>query len=382
VLTADQLEIRALAREFAATELRPHTERWDRDRSIDAGALDKLAELGFMGLRVPEELGGLELDVASLVVALIEISWGAPSVGLLLSVHNGPVVELLVRHGNAEQKAQLLPALASGDKVGAFALSEPDAGSDAQSLTTRAEPESGGWRIRGNKRWVTHGSSAGLVVVFAQTNEGVSAFLVSPQTAGYTVTGHERTMGMRASETAAVELDVVVGGDALLGTLGQGLAYAEEARVLGRLGVAAQAIGIARAALEHSVRYAGEREQFGHPIAEFGAIQEKLASMACAVDSAHALVLEVAARFDAGDPEGTDPTLGMAAAAAAAKVVASEAAMFVTDEAVQIFGGYGYMRDYPVEKLMRDAKGTEIYEGTSQILRAAIARDLTRSNAE
>ncbi len=382
MLTQDQLEIRALAREFATSDLRPHTERWDHNRELDPEVITKLAEMGFLGLRVPEKFGGLDLDLATFAVALIEISWGEAAVGLLLSIHNGPVVELLVRHGSDEQKARFLSALASGERVGAFALSEPDAGSDARSLVTRAERTDGGWRIKGAKRWVTNGKRAGMVLVFAQTETGVSAFLVTPEMPGYTVTGAERTMGLCASETVSVDLDMTVGADALLGQEGKGLTYAKEALVVGRIGIAAQATGIARAALEHAVRYAAEREQFGHPIAEFGAIQEKLAHMACSVDAAHALLLDVARRFDAGDPQEVDTVLGLAAAAAAAKVVASEAAMSVTGEAVQIFGGYGYMRDYPVEKLMRDAKGTEIYEGTSQILRLIIARDLMKSHAD
>ena len=379
MLTAEQAEIQALAREFAATELRPNAERWDAERALDADVVGKLAEMGLLGLRVPEAFGGLGLDLTTLAVALTEVSWGEAAVGLLLLIHNGPVVELLVRHGSDEQKDRYLSALASGERVGAFALSEASAGSDARSLTTRAERVEGGWRIRGEKRWVTNGRGAGVVIVFAQTEEGVSAFLVEPDSEGYEVSGRERTMGMCASETVSLSLDLIVGEDALLGTPGEGFDYAKSALVVGRVGVAAQSVGIARAALEHAVRYAGEREQFGHPIAEFGAIQEKLATMACLVESAQAGVLEVANRFDAGDAGDAPRILTLPAAAAAVKVVASEAAMRVTDEAVQVFGGYGYMRDYPVEKLMRDAKGTEIYEGTSQVLRGVIARDLMKS---
>jgi alkylation response protein AidB-like acyl-CoA dehydrogenase len=381
VLTEEQLEIRSLSREFAAAELRPHAERWDHERALDPDVQGKLAELGLLGLRVPEDFGGLDLDLKSLAVALIEIAWGEAAVGLLLLIHNGPVVELLVRHGSDDQKARFLPALASGERVGAFALSEPDAGSDARSLTTRADRVEGGWRIHGNKRWVTNGRAAGLVVVFAQTDEGVSAFLVDPETPGYDVTGRERTMGLCASETVSLKLDITVGADALLGEAGKGFDYAKGAFVVGRIGVAAQSVGIARAALEHAVRYAGEREQFGHPLADFGAIQEKLATMACLVESAQALVLDVAERFDAGGPANVQQTLGLAAAAAAAKVTASEAAMRVTDDAVQIFGGYGYMKDYPIEKYMRDAKITQIYEGTNQIQRLVIARALMREAA-
>lgn len=373
MLTEEQLEIRALAREFAAAELRPHAERWDEQRGLDDGVIGTLAESGFLGLRVPEAHGGLGVDNTTLAVALVEVAWGEAAVGLLAAVHNGPVVELLVRHGSEAQKSRFLPALASGELVGAFARTESGAGGDLDRLETVAEArDDGGWTLRGAKRWVPHGERAGVIVTFARTSSGVSAFLLTPED-GYTVKGAERTMGLRASETVSIELDVQVGPEALLGEEGRGLEYAHEAGVVARLGVAAASVGIARAALEHAVRYAGEREQFGHSIAQFGAIQEKLARMAVAVEGAQALVFDVARRMDAND---SSDILGVEAASSAAKVAASEAAMMVSDEAVQIFGGYGYMRDYPVEKLMRDAKGTEIYQGTTQVLSALIAKDL------
>jgi alkylation response protein AidB-like acyl-CoA dehydrogenase len=391
MLTTEQLEIRALAREFAEGEVRPHSTRWDESRDLDDAVFTKLAELGFMGMRVPERFGGLGLDWTTYLLVLEELSWGDAAVGLSVAVHNGPVTELLLAHGSDAQKERWLPRLASGELLGAFALSEPGAGSDPRALETFAERTRGGWKLRGEKRWVTNGGRAGLVAVFARTGEpaqdgsrrgGMGCFLVELPAAGYRVGEREKTMGLRASETVAVHLDgVLVGEDALLGRPSDGLRYAMRALDVGRAGIGAQAVGIARAAFEHATAYALEREQFSHPIADFGAIQEKLAEMAARIEGARALVLsagtvlEVRGAGEAGAPDGAGERTA-AAMAAMAKLLASRTAMWVSDEAVQVFGGYGYMRDYPVEKLMRDAKGTEIYEGTSEILRVVIAREV------
>ncbi|MEZ4423227.1 MAG: acyl-CoA dehydrogenase family protein [Gemmatimonadota bacterium] len=375
-LTQEQLELRALAREFAQSELRPHSARWDAERRLDADVHGKLAELGFFGMRVPEAYGGLGLDVPTYLTVLEQIAWGDASVALDLAIHNGPLVALLLGFADDAQKTRWLTPMASGDVLGAFALTEPQAGSDAAALSTRAERDGDGWRIRGRKRWVTNGARAGVVAVFARTGEGaheVGLFLVEPGTDGYTVTGRETTLGLRATETVSVELDVRVDGSALVGQPGAAFGYAMQALGVGRLGIAAQAVGIAQAALEHAVAYALGREQFDRPLAAFGAIQEKLATMAIRVGAARSLLEQTAAALDL--PAGP-AALAPAAACAAAKVFASETAMYVADEAVQIFGGYGYMRDYPVEKLMRDAKGTEIYEGTNEVLRWIVARDL------
>jgi alkylation response protein AidB-like acyl-CoA dehydrogenase len=240
----------------------------------------------------------------------------------------------------------------------------------------------GGWALFGVKRWVTNGARAGVVAVFARTGTGVSAFLVEPSTPGYRVAGAERTLGLRASETVTVELDgVAVGPDALLGAEGRGLAHALEALDLGRVGIAAQAVGIAQAALEHAVAYSVERHQFGKALADFGATQAKLAEMQRRVAGARALTHRAGEALEASK-DGIHPRTGSegtTAQAAAAKITASETAMWVADEAVQIFGAYGFMRDYPVERLLRDAKGTEIYEGTNEILRHVIAREVLRA---
>ncbi len=383
MLSAEQREIRALAREFAEGELRPRTAEWDEARALDDDVFGSLAELGFLGMLIPEEHGGLDLDVPTYLLALEELAWGDPAVALSVQIQSGPVAQTLLRHGSEAQKEAWLPRLAAGGALGAFALSEPGAGSDVRSLETRAEPDGDGWRLTGTKKWVTNGDRAELVVVFARTggddDAPIGAFLVDRDAGGYRVTGREATMGLRASETVTVELDGVrVGADGLLGDGSRGLRYALEALDFGRIGVAAQALGIAQAAYEHSVAYAAEREQFGRPIGEFGAIREKVADMATRIAGARALTHEVARELQATrDGESVDDHRGpggSAARAAMAKLAATEAAMWVADEAVQIYGGYGYMRDYPVEKLLRDAKGAEIYEGTSEIMRVVVGR--------
>jgi alkylation response protein AidB-like acyl-CoA dehydrogenase len=367
-----------MARQFALGEIRPHTGAWDSARALDDSIFTKLGELGFMGMLVPEAYGGLEFDIVTYLVALEEIAWGDASVALSMAIHNGPVSDVISRHGSESQKSELLPLMASGELITAFALSEAEAGSDAASLSTRARREGDEWVIEGAKKWVTNGDRAGLVVVFARTGDGsednsIGAFLVDRSSQGYRVGRREKTMGLCASETVEVEFEGVrVPADRLVGDPAKGLSYAMQALDLGRLGVAAQALGIAQAALEHASGYSVEREQFGKQIAEFGAIQFKLADMTARIGAARALTREVGVGMAAGDGQGFGPDVAMA------KLVATEAAMWVTDEAVQIYGGYGYMRDYPVEKLMRDAKGAEIYEGTSEIMRVVIARDVVR----
>ncbi len=383
VLTAEQLEIRALAREFAQGEIQPHAPAWDAGQELPDEIFAKLAELGFMGMLVPESYGGLELDLVTYLLVVAELARADAAVALSVAIHNGPVTGIVLAHGSEEQRAELLPALASGETLGAFALSEPDAGSDAASVEARARREAGGWVLDGTKKWVTNGARAGLVLVFARTDDGVGCFAVEPSADGYRVGPRTTTMGLRASQTVQVELEGLrLPGEALVGEAGRGLAYAMESLVLGRVGIAAQALGIGEAALAHALAYAVEREQFGGPIARFDAIQAKLADAAIRLGAARALTFEVGRRMQVVREGGVDGGTGadaLSARAAAAKLAASEAALFAADEAVQIFGGYGYMRDYPVEKLMRDAKGTEIYEGTSEIMRVVIAREMLRA---
>lgn len=389
VLSAEQLEIRAMARDFATGEIRPHAEAWDAARALPDEIFRKVGELGFLGMRVPEAHGGLGLDLTTTLLTLEALAWGDASVALSVLIHGGPVSTCVMEWGSDEQKADWLPRLASGEVLGAFALTEPEAGSDATSLEAVATATDDGWVISGTKSWVTNGERADLLLVFARTGaadsgaEGLSAFLVPAHAEGISVTGRERTLGMSASESVTLEFDqVAVGAEALLGSEGGGWSVARSALVVGRLMVAAQALGIAQAAYDHALRYGGEREQFGSPISGFGAVQEKLAGMAIRIAGARALLLQTAARAEGVDPgEALAFPSSLAAAAAMVKVAASEAAMWVADEAVQIFGGYGYMRDYPVERLMRDAKGTEIYEGTNEVLRWIVARDAIREHA-
>ena len=247
--TQEQEDIRALAREFAEGELRPSSSVWDGAKQLDDEVFTKLSEVGFLGMLVPEEQGGLDFDVPTYLLVLEELAWGDASVALSVAIHNGPVACLIGRYGTDSQRTRWLPAMAAGEVLGAFALSEPDAGSDAGAVATVADVREGGWTLNGSKRWITNGGRAGVVVLFAQAPGGLSAFLVEPSASGYVVGAREATMGLRASETVSVTLDgVEVGPESLLGEAGKGLAHAIEARDLGRTGIAAQAVGVGHAA--------------------------------------------------------------------------------------------------------------------------------------
>ncbi len=387
--STEALEIRALAREFATGELRPHSAEWDAARELPADIFRKLAELGFLGMRIPDKHGGLALDLPTYLLALESLAWGDAAVALGVAVHSGPVTEILLRKGSEEQKARWLPAMAAGECFAAFALSEPEAGSDASAVALDARRTGDEWELNGTKRWISNGDRADLILLFARSSgtpgerDGISAFLLPRDTPGIRVAGRDRTLGLSASETVTLELEgVKLPDSARIGEEGTGYRMAMDGLVVGRMGIAAQALGIAQSAYEHALRYSAEREQFGRALATFGGIQEKLAGMAIRIAGARALMLDVAARME-GEERGTlDLPASPRAASAMAKVAASEAAMWVTDEAVQIFGGYGYMRDYPVEKLMRDAKGTEIYEGANEVLRMVVSIDAIRESQE
>jgi hypothetical protein len=376
-LTEQQKEIRQLARDFARTEIAPHSDKWDRDAMMDPSILEKLATLGFLGMMVPEQYDGLGLDTVTYLVALEEIAAVDASVAVAMSVHNSLPTQMILRYGSDAQRQRFLPAMARGETLGAFALSEPEAGSDAAAMTTQAVRDGTDWVLDGTKAWVTSGDQAGLILAMARTDRpgerrgarGISAFIVTPDLQGFRVGKKENKLGLRASPTVQVTFDRMrVPADHLLGQEGKGFVYAMQSLDHGRLGVAAQAVGIARAALEYSVHYAAERRQFGHPIKEFEAIQFKLANMATRVTAARALLYSAASAKDRGEPITQFSSMS--------KLFASETAMWVTTEAIQIFGGYGYMKEYPVERLFRDAKVTEIYEGTSEIQRIVIARQL------
>ncbi|HTE46245.1 MAG TPA: acyl-CoA dehydrogenase family protein [Gemmatimonadaceae bacterium] len=376
-LTEDQRSVQAVAREFAAAEIAPFTAQWDRDAYFEPALVPKLGELGFLGMLIPEAFDGLGLDTLTYLVALEEIALVDASVAVMLSVHNSLPTQMILKWGSDNQKEEFLKPMARGERLGAFALSEPEAGSDAASLRTQAVRDGDDWILNGTKAWVSSGTRGDVIIAMARTDSpddrrgarGISAFIITPDLAGFSVGKKEDKMGLRASPTVQIHFsDMRVPGDRLLGHVGSGFIYAMQSLDNGRLGIAAQAIGIAESALRHSAAYAADRRQFGHPIKEFQAIQFKLADMATRVSAARALLHMSARAKDRGEH--------MTQFSAMAKLLASETAMWVTTQAIQIFGGYGYVSDYPVERLFRDAKVTEIYEGTSEIQRIVIAREL------
>lgn len=376
-LTDEQEQVRQLARDFAENELRPHTVRWDATGEFHEEVVPLLGKLGFMGMLLPAEYDGLGIDMLTYLLALEQISWGDASVAITMSVHNSLPTQMILRFGNDEQKQKWLPPMARGELLGAFALSEAGSGSDAASLSARAERDGEHWVLNGEKLWVSNGSRADVVMVMVRTDRpddrrgarGIGAFIVPTDTPGYSVGKKEDKTGLRSSETVAISFnDMRLGPDALLADPYKGFLYAMSGLQGGRLGVAAQALGIAEAALDHTVAYARERRQFGRPISSFQAVSFKFAEMYTRVEASRGLLYRAARAWDAGD---VDKRL-----CSMAKLHASETAVWVTSQAINLFGGYGFMRDYPVEKLFRDAKVTEIYEGTSEIQRVVIAKEL------
>ncbi len=377
-LTEEQREIQRVARDFAAAEITPYTKQWDRDSYFEPTLVKKLGDLGFLGMLTAEEYDGLALDTVTYLVALEEIAAADASVAVMMSVHNSLPTQMLAAFGSEDQKQRFLKPMARGELLGAFALSEPEAGSDAASLTTQAVQDGDGWILNGTKSWVTSGPYAGVILLQARTDspdnrngsKGIGAFIVTPDLPGFHIGKKEDKMGLRASPTVQLLLDNMrVPAANVLGDPSLGFIYAMKSLNAGRLGIGAQALGIARAAFDAAVAYASERRQFQQPIKDFEAIQFKLANMATRISAARALLHAAARAKDANASSAKQ-------AASMAKLFASETAMWVTTEAIQVFGGYGYVKDYPVEKLFRDAKVTEIYEGTSEIQRIVIAREL------
>ncbi len=359
------------AREFAARELAPRAAERDRAEVYPEAEMRALGQLGLLGMSVPEEHGGSAAGPVALALAVAELARADASVAVTMSVTN-MVGEVLARYASDEVKARVLPRLCSGEAIaGAFALSEPQAGSDAAALATTARPVDGGYLLRGSKQWITSGDRAGVVVVMARNGQSISAFVVEPPVAGLQAGRHERKMGQRGSSTVSLTLDdLFVPASALVGAEGDGFKVAMAALDGGRIGVAAQAVGIARAAIDSAIVYARQRRQFDQPIAHFQGVQQLIADSATAIEAAWLLTLQAAWAKAQGQP--------FTRLAAEAKLMASERAFEACDRALQIHGGYGYTREFPVERYLRDVRVTTIYEGTSQIQRIVIAKQIVR----
>ncbi len=372
--TEDQHLIHQTVREFAANELRPHARRWDAEGVFPRSLIPALAGMGLWGMAAPAEYGGSGIDTVGMALAIEALAWGDGGVALSVAAHNSLCIGHIVRAGTEQQKRTYLPRLASGETLGAWALTEPGAGSDAAGLATRAERRKDRWVLNGTKVFVTQGSLAGVYVVMARTDEapgrrGISAFIVERGARGLRVGKHEDKLGMRSSDTAEVILEECeFPADQMLGGPGEGFRDALRVLEVGRIGIGALALGLGRAALDASVAYARERRAFGEPIAQFQAIQWMLADTATELDAAELLVMEAAARAGRRLPFRLESSM--------AKLYASEAAARAAARAVQIHGGYGFIKDYPVERIYRDVKLCEIGEGTSEIQRLIISREI------
>lgn len=375
-LTEEQEMLRRMVRDFAKKEVEPTAAERDEEERFDREIFDKMAELGLTGIPWPEEYGGIGSDFVSYVIAVEELSRVCASTGVTLSAHLSLASWPIYKYGTEAQKKKFLYRLATGEALGAYALSEPGAGSDAASMKTVAKKDGDDYILNGSKVWITNGGVADIYVVFAKTNpdarhKGISAFIVEKGTEGFSFGKKEKKLGIRSSPTTELIFENCrIPKENLLGAEGEGFKVAMTTLDGGRNGIAAQALGIAQGALDAAVEYAKEREQFGKPIAHNQGISFKLADMATEVEAARLLTYQAAWLESEGKPYGK--------ASAMSKLYAGDAAMRVTTEAVQVFGGYGYTKDYPVERYMRDAKITQIYEGTNEIQRLVIGRMLTK----
>lgn len=376
-----QQSVRQMAADFVDAEIIPNIRDWDREEAVDLGIVRRLGELGFLGLTIDERYGGTEVDMLSYTLVCEELGRGDSSVRGIVSVSLGLVTKTIAAYGTEEQKERWLPQLTSGDALGCFALTEPDSGSDAGSLRTRAKRDGDDWILNGEKMFITNGTWAKVALVFARTSDdggrGLTAFLVPTDSEGFTATTIDGKLGLRGQATASLAFqDVRVPDSARLGEVGKGLSIALSALAKGRISVAAGAVGVAQAALDAAVKYSTERTQFGVPIASKQQVQELLADSALAIESARLLTHRAACLVDAGatSKEVTLP-------ASMAKLAASETAVKVSNNCLQVFGGYGFIDEYPMGKYLRDARVLTLYEGTSQIQKLIIGRALTGIDA-
>ncbi|GJH11597.1 acyl-CoA dehydrogenase family protein [Caballeronia novacaledonica] len=373
-LTEEQRMIRDAARQFATEVLAPNAGQWDKDGAIPDAVVRQLGELGLLGMVVPAELGGTFSDYTAYALAMEEIAAGCASCATMMSVHNSVGCGPILAYGTDAQKAEWLPKLASGEIIGAFCLTEPQAGSEANNLRVRAVEKDGKWVLSGSKQFVTNGKRAGVAIVFAVTDpdqgkRGISAFIVPTDTPGFNVGAPEHKLGIRASDTCPITFDdCAIPAANLLGKRGEGLKIALSNLEGGRIGIAAQALGIARAAFDAARAYAKERVQFGKPIHEHQSVANMLADMQTQINAARLLIHHAARMRTEG--------IACLSEASQAKLYASEMAERVCSDAIQIHGGYGYLQDYPVERHYRDARITQIYEGTSEVQRMVIARNV------
>ncbi len=370
-LTSEQELIRKTAREFAQNEIAPHSAEWDRESRFPAEVVSKMAELGFMGMNVDPKWGGAGMDALCYTLAVEELSRADAGVGVIMSVNNSLTCWPIETYGTDEQKERWLTPMAKGETLGAYCLSEPQAGTDAAAQKTVAVRSDDGYVLNGTKNFITNGAHADTLVVIAMTDieaghHGISAFIVDAHDPGVQVAHTEHKMGIRSSDTAQIVLDEVrVRRDQLLGEEGKGFKVAMTTLDGGRIGIAAQALGIAQASLDHAIAYSKERQQFGRPLAKFQAIQFKIAEMQARTEAARLLTYRASDYKERG--------LNYNSEAAMAKWMASNNAVYCAEEAVQIFGGNGYSKEYPVEKLMRDAKICDIYEGTTEVQKMVVA---------
>lgn len=373
-LSEDHVMVRDMVAKLAAEEIAPRAAEYDRTREFPWDNIKKMAELGLMGVTVPEEYGGAGMDTLAYVLVIEEISKACASTGVITAVQNSLGCYPILAFGTEEQKKKYLPQIASGQRIAAYALTEPGSGSDAAGMSTTCRQDGEDWIIDGHKNWITNSTAAEIFIVYANADPAAKhktthCFIVEKGTPGFSIGKHEETLGVRASGTCPLTFENVrVPKENLLGEANRGFTIAMATLDTGRIGIAAQAVGIAQAALEHAIRYSKERQQFGKPISEFQLVQEMLVNMAMEIEAARLLVWQAACKRDNGEKYTKEASM--------AKLFASNVAVKAALDSIQVHGGYGYSKEYPVERLLRDAKITQIYEGTSEVQKLVIARQI------